>query len=302
MLALLFNSLPGEAKSQDKTSNLHNEAKPSSLSFSVTKDLQYVAGSPLPAHTLDLYTPNTAHKAPLIIYIHGGGWLTGDKADVAAVSPWWFLAKGFAVASINYRFTSTAPFPAQIQDAREAVRWLRHNASEYNLDPEKFVAFGESSGAHLALLLATLSNKQSSSATKKDSCAVSGAIDFSGPANLVSMPRQFKFDKQRRMYLAGGIVYMLIKGDLEEHLEMAQAASPISHVTAKTPPILIVHGEEDDTIPVQQSIELAKRLRETGVTYTLHVRPGMGHLLRDKQDISCAVEFAQEVTSTKASN
>lgn len=95
---------------------------------------------------------------------------------------------------------------------------------------------------------------------------------------------------------------MLIKGALEERLEMAQAASPISHVTAKTPPILIVHGEEDDTIPVQQSIEMAKKLEETGVRCKLCVKPGRGHVLRDKQDISCAIEFAQEVTNTKTSN
>src|SRR5204863_10043821 len=103
-------------------------------------------------HSLDLYVPKSERPLPLVIWIHGGGWQAGNKANPPLLG---LTQKGFAVASINYRFSQHAVYPAQIQDCKAAVRFLRKNADKYHLDPDHFGAWGASAGGHLVALLGT---------------------------------------------------------------------------------------------------------------------------------------------------
>src|SRR5262249_14303131 len=122
----------------------------------VVKDIAYVPGGG-PRQTLDLYVPQADGPLPLIIWVHGGGWQGGSKDGLNPALP--LLAKGFAVASVHYRLSNQAVFPAQIQDCKAAVRWLRGHAKEYNLDADRFGAWGASAGGHLVTLLGTTDDK-----------------------------------------------------------------------------------------------------------------------------------------------
>jgi acetyl esterase/lipase len=239
----------------------------------VLKDLAYVPGGG-PRQMLDLYLPKSDAPLPLIVWIHGGGWQNGSKDNPNPALP--LLAKGYAVASINYRLSRQAPFPAQIQDCKEAIRWLRANAKEHNIDPDHIGAWGASAGGHLVALLGTTDEKAfaENGSTKKVSSAVQAVCDWFGPADFlhwgstgtpVGSPN------------ADGPIYKLFGGPVAEKKELAARASPVTHVSKMAVPFLIVHGDEDKSVPLQQSEELNEALKKAGVESTLYVIKGAGH-------------------------
>lgn len=248
------------------------------------KNLAYASG---PQQKLDLFIPQSKTALPLLIYIHGGGWSFGDKA---AFEPAPHLLDGFAVASINYRLTVEAPHPAQIDDVRSAVRWLKRNAKNFGLNPDQFIVFGESAGGHLAALLATTCHNRSN-AEGNESEKILGAIDYSGPSNFTSMLKQCKSEKQKELFQQNGLIFKLLGGRLKNKTNVAKDASPVSHVSNSCPPILIVHGLSDPVIPAEQSIEFAEKLKSAGANPVLVLKPGMGHLLRDDSITEAARTF-----------
>jgi acetyl esterase/lipase len=239
----------------------------------IHRDLAYVTGGQK-RQKLDLYIPPGAER-PLIVYIHGGAFWAGDKGDGFPIE---YLDEGYAVASINYRLSGDALFPAQIEDCKAAVRWLRANASNFGLDRNRFAAFGHSAGGHLSAMLGTAAGVREFEVGEhlKVSSGVQAVVDFFGPTDFLQM------DAHRA---PNGMVHdspdspesRLIGGPIQENKEKAARANPITYVTKDAPPFLIVHGEDDPLVPHHQSELLAVALREASVPVTFYTVENGGH-------------------------
>jgi acetyl esterase/lipase len=237
-------------------------------------DLAYVFGGRSP-QKLDLYLPDGGKKWPLIIWIHGGGFRTGSKRDNVPLS---YLEQGFAIASLNYRLSKEAIFPAQIEDVKAAVRWLRANAKRYRLDPEHFAAWGESAGAHLAALLGVTGNTDAFEVGDylETSSTVQAVVDYYGPTDFLQMDTQGQ---------GRGMIHddpdspesALVGGPIQMHKDRVATANPISHVSGDARPFLVVHGDRDTLVPWQQSLILHEALCAQGVDSTLYTVIGEGH-------------------------
>lgn len=224
---------------------------------------------------LDLYTPKKAKGPfPLVIWIHGGGWRTGSKINPRALP---LVEHGFAVASINYRLTDVAIFPAQIHDCKAAVRYLRANAEQYLIDPNHIGVWGASAGGHLAALLGTTGNRKELEGNVgknlETASNVQAVCDWFGPSDFLTLMPPDEKDKDSNP------VHALL-GEKEGRFRRAELASPVTHVSPKAPPFLIMHGDNDTVVPLQQSRLLADRLKAEGVDTTFIVMEGSGHGFR----------------------
>ena len=240
----------------------------------VHRDLAYVA-SGHERQKLDLYLPKTGNHLPLIINIHGGAFKMGSKADGVPLE---YLAQGYAVASINYRLSQHAKFPAQLEDCKAAVRWLRAHAKEYRLDPDRFASMGSSAGGHLAAMLGTTGGaKEFEVGSHLDqSSRVQAVVDYYGPTDFLQM------DAHRP---PNGMLHdpvdspesELIGGAIQENKAKTARANPITYVSKNAPPFLICHGDADPLVPYHQSVLLEAALRQAGVPVTLYTVKGAGH-------------------------
>jgi acetyl esterase/lipase len=230
------------------------------------------------ALTLDLYFPKKfSSPLPVIVWIHGGGWHAGKKERCPAVM---LVPDGYAVASIDYRLTSEAPFPAQIEDCKAAVRWLRANADKYNLDPNAIGAWGHSAGGHLAALLGTsggVPELEGSGDSIQYSSRVQAVCDVSGPADLPRLYEDSSAGSAQTSSKAAKAVQGLLGGPMEKNETKAISASPIHYASKDDPPFLIIHGDQDSTVPVSQSQLFAAALKAAGVETTLEIAAGRGH-------------------------
>lgn len=226
---------------------------------------------------LDLFIPpNATNPVPVIIWVHGGAWKAGSKENSPATR---FLRNGYAVASINYRLSQHAIFPAQIEDCKGAVRWLRAHAKEYNLDPDRFAAWGASAGGHLVALLGTTGNVKSFDVGENldFSSRVQAVVDFFGPTDLTLMSKDAPPNGPIDHDAADSPESLLIGGPIQANKEKAAKANPINYVTRDAPPFLILHGDKDNLVPYQQSELLRDALQKAGVPATLNIIPGAGH-------------------------
>ena len=244
----------------------------------IQRDLVYkrINGAVL---TLDLYCPEkVSGPLPVIVWIHSGGWSRGRKERCPAVT---LVQDGYAVASIDYRLTTTAPFPAQIEDCKAAVRWLRANASTYHLDPDHIGVWGHSAGGHLAALLGTSGGVRELEGTGDNmsySSRVQAVCVVSGPGDLLQLYRAATGPSGTEMNpKVKPALEALIGVPVEENKTKAMAASPITYVSKDDPPFLIIHGEIDSTVPVSQAESFAAALKAAGVETTLEIAPGRGH-------------------------
>lgn len=246
----------------------------------VTKftDISYVADGH-PRQKLDPYIRKSKNKTPLIILIHGGGFRGGDM-DTMSPAP--FLAEGFAAASINYRLSQDVVFPAQIEDCKAAVRWLRSNAAKYNIDPDRFGVWGTSAGGHLAAMLGTTGETRIFDVGEnlEVSSQVQAVADWFGPTDFLQM------DEHR---LPTGMVHngggspesQLIGGPLQQNKEKVARANPITYITPKAPPLLIAHGDADPLVTHHQSELLEAALKKAGTPVTFYTVKGGGHGFRN---------------------
>jgi acetyl esterase/lipase len=238
------------------------------------RDLAYVSGGH-PRQMLDLYLPPGAGPAPLIVWIHGGAFRIGSKEDRI---PFEMLEQGYTIASLNYRLSQHARFPAQIEDCKAAVRWLRAHADTYGLDSSHFASWGESAGGHLAAMLGTAGHERSFEVGEhlEYSSRVQAVLDFFGPTDFLQM------DAHR---LPEGLVHdtadspesELVGGPIQERPAEVSRANPVTYVTADVPPFLIVHGDRDPLVPYHQSKLLADALKAAGVPVTFYTVVGAGH-------------------------
>jgi acetyl esterase/lipase len=244
----------------------------------IERDLAY--GTHKERNTLDLYLPaDDKAPRPLLIWIHGGAWMGGSK-DGAPQPALQLLRRGYAVASINYRLSQHAPFPAQINDCKAAVRFLRANAPKYDLDPDHFGVWGGSAGGHLVALLGTsgdVKELEGEGSNPGVSSRVQAVCDFFGPADLLTMAEQSGPDSTIQHDSPSSPESRLLGGPILESKQAARLASPVTYVTKDDPPFLIVHGDKDNVVPVGQSKELHEALLKAGVDSTLLVIPGAGH-------------------------
>jgi acetyl esterase/lipase len=226
---------------------------------------------------LDLFLPPGAtNPLPLIIWVHGGAWLGGSKEQCPALR---YLAQGYAVASLNYRLSQHAIFPAQIEDCKAAVRWLRAHAKEHNLDPERFAAWGASAGGHLVALLGTAGDvkKFEVGANLEVSSRVRAVVDFFGPTDFTRMAKDSLPGSRFDHDAPDAPEAKLIGGPVQENKDKCAAANPITYVASNNPPFLILHGDQDNLVPYQQSEFLRDALQKAGVPVTLKIIPGAGH-------------------------
>jgi acetyl esterase/lipase len=240
----------------------------------VHRDLAYVSGGHA-RQKLDLYLPVGKGPWPLLVYIHGGAFRAGDKADGPPLE---HLAEGYAVASINYRLSQHALFPAQIEDCKAAVRWLRANATRYGLDPERFAVGGASAGGHLAAMVGTTGHVPELDVGENldVSSRVRAVVDFFGPTDFLQM------DAHRP---PNGMIHdapespesQLVGGPIQENRDKVARANPITYVTPDAPPFLIVHGDQDPLVPHHQSELLAAALEKAGVPVIFYTVEGGGH-------------------------
>lgn len=225
---------------------------------------------------LDLYLPDPKPEkaVPLVIWVHGGGWRAGSKDQTIAPAA---LGEDYAIASVEYRLTGVAIFPAQIHDVKAAVRWLRSHAGNYGFDPQQFGAWGSSAGGHLVALLGVSCGNPNLEGTVgeylDESSCVQAVCDFYGPTDFLALLEQRGGRDPRRPMPED----QLIGGLVEDHPALAMLASPISHVSPEVPPFLIMHGSEDPIVPVEQSIAFDEALRAVGIDSTLIVIDGAGH-------------------------
>ena len=262
--------------------------------------LEYAAPLGFRPLLLDLYLPPAGpDPAPLVVFMHGGGWLRGDRAMVGPGFAAWrpgplarLAADGFAVASVDYRLSGEARFPAQLEDVAAAVEWLTGHAGEYGFDAGRIVLWGESAGAHLAALLGLRSPAPT---------GVRGVVDWYGPADLTAL--------QEQVGAAGALTddpldtreARLLGAPVATVPELARAASPISHVRAGAPPFLIAHGTADRAVPLRQSEALAAALAEAGADVRFEAVDDSDHMWVGVDDLTplyeAVVAFAREVTS-----
>ena len=244
-------------------------------------DIPYTVNENGPA--LDLYLPSEPQGAPfpVIIFIHGGGWLLGDKRTVLIEPLFYLLKKGYAFISINYSLSSAVEFPTPVHEVKTAVRWLRAHAGEYNLDPERIVLWGASAGGHLAALAGTTADKETlddpSLGWEKQSCRVEAVVDWFAPINILDM---WERNKGLSMVEDAASMETLFFGDDPPNIpQKIREGSPDTHIDPHTPPIIIQHGDQDDAVPAQQSINFASKLEKVigKDKVILEILKGAGH-------------------------
>lgn len=231
---------------------------------------------------LDLFLPaDSSGTVPLIIYIHGGAWEKGSRHQCPAIG---MTATGFAVASIDYRLSQEAPFPAQIEDCKAAIRWLRAHASEYHLDPDRFGVWGTSAGGHLAALVGTTGGVKSlegDGGNLQYSSRVQAVCAVAAPSDLTEMNSDTHSVEGASANPRAGLrareaVSSLLGGPPDQGNAAAQA-SPITYVSKDDPPFLLIHGAYDRIVPLEQSRRFEAALKKAGVHATLKILPNEGH-------------------------
>jgi len=235
------------------------------------------ANDTLKKHLLDIYLPPTGKSSnPVVVWVHGGAWMLNDKyadMDYMRNTVKGFVDSGYAVASIDYRWSTSAIFPAQIQDCNQAVEFLYENAAKYNLNKDRIALIGFSAGGHLASLLGLSNNNNVKAfylAGKKSNFKIKLVLDFYGPSNLAAVKGADLNDPKSPLSL-------LLGGTVADHPDVAKKASPATYADKNDPPFLIVQGEKDESVDPEQSISLSKLLKDKGVKNDLIVVPGAPH-------------------------
>ena len=238
------------------------------------RDLAYVENGH-DRQKLDLYVPEAQEPLPVIIWIHGGGWQAGSKDGCPPLRAG-YTDQGYAVASIGYRLSGDATFPAQIEDCKAAIRWLRAHADKYGLDPKRFGVWGSSAGGHLVALVGTSGDVEEFDvgAHLDVSSRVQAVCDYYGPTDFKVFVTTARYERHASTESPES---KLIGGAVQENPDKVARVNPITYVSKDDPPFLIVHGDEDGTVPHNQSELLFEALKASGVPVHFHTIHGAGH-------------------------
>jgi acetyl esterase/lipase len=229
---------------------------------------------------LDIYRPeNQDRDLPVVVWIYGGAFRAGSKDDDQTGGVTWLANRGYAVVAFNYRLSFEARFPAQTQDCKAAIRWLRANAAKYRLNTGRIAAWGASAGGHLAAMLGTsggVADLEGDLGNEKESSRVQAVIDFFGPTDFLQMDAAAPPGGQKHNP-ADSPESQLVGGPIQENKDKVRRANPITYVTSDSPPFLILHGERDPLVPVNQSELLFEALKKAGRDVTFFKIVGAGH-------------------------
>ena len=224
---------------------------------------------------LDLYLPADVANPPLLVWVHGGGWSRGARKPVSTLA---FVEDGYAMASVDYRLSGDAPFPAQVFDIKAAIRFLRAEASAYGYDASRIAILGVSAGAHLAALAATTNGDPRLEGSVGDyldqSSDVVAAVSYFGASDLTTI-----LDQSTPFGLGIRVpgLEALLGGSIDERAELARLASPVFQVDAGDPPLLLLHGDQDPQMPINQSHELQGAYEALGLDVHFEVVHGAKH-------------------------
>ncbi len=247
---------------------IDDTAKPA-IEIEFTKDIVYGHAGEQDLK-LNLATPKgLTHPAPAVVWIHGGAWRGGKREDFDGVIRQ-SAEHGYVSVSISYRLVPKHLFPAQIEDCKCAVRWLRENAKRLNVDPDRIGVVGASAGAHLAMLLGAMDSGdglEGQGGSANQSSRVQAVVSFCGPTNLQSdFPDASK-----------NLVADFVGGPAKEKADVAKAASPISYVNKDDPPMLLIQGTKDPLVPHDQAVQMVEALTAAGVPGRVELLIGEGH-------------------------
>ncbi len=238
------------------------------------RDVLYATVAKQELH-LDIYRPRSPRKCPVIIWIHGGAWRGGTKDRVPVTG---MLNHGFAIASVDYRLSPVAEFPAQIHDIKAAIRFLRANAATYNFDADHFIIAGSSAGGHLAALVGVSNDvvalEGSVGNNSSSSSDVQSIVSFYGAANLQTILSQ---STPHGLSVRVPALQLLLGGQPKEQPELAKLASPVAHVDSSDPPLLLIHGDQDPQMPINQAHELHGKYKQLGLPVEFEVVHGGAH-------------------------
>jgi acetyl esterase/lipase len=227
----------------------------------------------------DVYVPDEPGLHPAILYLHTGAWITGDRDPGASLRQ---ARRGYVVVSIDYELAPLSTWPAQIEDAKAAVRWMRANASRFRIDPDRIGVFGASAGGHIASVLGTSGGVAAleglSLGNPSYSSRVRVVVDFYGPTDLTKLEEQklpcYPGLDANDPFLPPSL---LLGCAIQQCADKAATANPMTYITPDDPPFLILHGALDCLVSFQQSTMLYDALRAKGVYASLHILPTAGH-------------------------
>lgn len=252
-------------------------AEPASPSVEVVRDVVFLA--PDRPQRLDLYLPTGPRSGiPAVVWVHGGGWVSGDRArsrerNVGTTLAGW----GIAVASISYQLGPDA-WPRNLHDVKNAVRFLRSQGAKWGIAPDRLAVAGGSAGGNLALLAAFTADREwePDAPWPGVSSAVRGVVDFYGPTNHLTRRKTDAAGRATAAPHLGNAEKVFAGGDAS-NLAALRAASPVTHVRAGLPPVFVTHGDADSTVNFGQSEELVAALAAAGVDHEFVPLPGVGH-------------------------
>ncbi len=224
---------------------------------------------------LDLYQPVGAASPPLIVWVHGGAWRAGSKNSMPLGE---LVIRGYAIASVDYRLSPVAKFPAQVHDCKAAIRFLRANSKQFGYDASKIGIAGSSAGGHLVAEIG-VTNGHSKLEGKvgehlDQSSSVQAIVDYYGPTNFLTILKQ---STPHGLSVRVPALQLLLGSQPEENPSLAKLASPVFHVDKNDPPLLMIHGDYDPQVPINQSHELHGRYKELGLAARLEVIHGGAH-------------------------
>ena len=258
------------------------------------KDVEYarVGESAL---LLDLHMPLDVSDSNLVVWVHGGAWRSGSKEDMPLGA---LVEAGYTVASVDYRLSPVAPFPAQVHDIKAAIRYLRARAPRYGYRADRIAIAGASAGGHLAALVGTTNGNAELEGTIGDhldqSSDVQAVVDYFGPTNFMTILSQ---STAHGLEVRVPALQLLLGGQPDDKPELAKLASPVNHVDAKDPPLLLIHGDQDPQVPINQSHELHGKYKELDLPVRFEVVHGGAHggsKFYDDELLSIVQDFLDE--------
>lgn len=229
----------------------------------------------------DFFRPDSNDQLPLLIGIHGGGWISGSKEDYRDVAMA-MVQHGIAVACPNYRLAPLHPYPAAVEDVRNFVAFVRANAESWAIDPMKVAAFGNSAGGHLAAMLGVGPDASERVNAVVDVCGITDVTNY----------------REQHLPISFGFLEQFLPLHVEGNEAILCSASPIYQVAPGLPPFLVIHGTADDVVPISQSDTFVEKLEEQGVPFEYHRLEGEGHSFSFEawnQIETVTVDFLREV-------